>query len=196
MTAMTAMTAAPKKENASGQGRAGLGREGLGRAGAGVHRPTRSHASFCLRLYLLVDKESGERRADSGRENECQDWPIDSTPTSPLLHTRCAMTSHPLSSVARTATATATAIATTANCHCPSAFSCLSSFYLIIIIIISSLAFRALHFLALLPFSGLGARRAWIGWALGCIFRHCASPWQMIGIRFSLVMKVTCIFLV
>jgi hypothetical protein len=68
MTAMTAMTAAPKKENASGQGRAGLGREGLGRAGAGVHRPTRSHASFCLRLYLLVDKESGERRADSGRE--------------------------------------------------------------------------------------------------------------------------------
>jgi len=44
-------------------------------AGAGVHRPARSHASFCLRLYL-VDKESrepradsGQRTADSGREN-------------------------------------------------------------------------------------------------------------------------------
>jgi len=37
-------------------------------AGAGVHRPARSHASFCLRLYL-VDKESGERTTDSGREN-------------------------------------------------------------------------------------------------------------------------------
>jgi hypothetical protein len=38
----------------------------------------------------------------------------------------------------------------------PSAFSCLSSFYLIIIII-SSLAFRALHFLGFASVFGLGS---------------------------------------
>jgi hypothetical protein len=71
-------------------------------------------------------------------------------------------------------------IAATATGH--STFSCLSSFYLIIIIIIIiilslslSFASRALHFfLALLPFSGLGARRAWMG--MGCIFVIVQAP--------------------
>jgi hypothetical protein len=77
-------------------------------AGAGVHRPTRSHASFCLRLYL-VDKESGERTAAERMPRFANR--LDPDYRSPLLHTRCAMTSHPSSSVARTATA-ATATAT------------------------------------------------------------------------------------
>lgn len=160
-------------------------------AGAGVHRPARSHASFCLRLYL-VDKESGERTADSGqRQRECHDSPIDSAPDyrSPLLHTRCAMTSHPSLSVARTATTT-TATAT-AQCIFMSLLI-LSNHHHHFITRVSCFAFSWLCF----RFRAWELRRAWIGWAWGCIFRHCASPWQMIGIRFSLVMKVTCIFLV
>jgi len=102
MTAMTAMTAAPKKENASGQGQGFI---------VPLARMPLSAFAF---ISSIRRAESGERTADSGqRQRECHDSPIDSAPDyrSPLLHTRCAMTSHPSSSVARTATTT-TATAT------------------------------------------------------------------------------------
>jgi hypothetical protein len=174
---MTAMTAAPKKENASGQGQ-------------GFIVPL---ARMPLSAFAFI---SSIRRAESGQRTAAERMPrfanrLGPDYRSPLLHTRCAMTSHPSSSVARTATATATTATATAQCIFMSLLI-LSNHHHHFITRVSCFAFSWLCF----RFRAWELRRAWIGWAWGCIFRHCASPWQMIGIRFSLVMKVTCIFLV
>jgi len=109
MTAMTAMTAAPKKENASGQGQGFI---------VPLARMPLSAFAF---ISSIRRAESRERTADSGQRTAAERMPrfanrLDPDYRSPLLHTRCAMTSHPSSSVARTATATATTATATAQC--------------------------------------------------------------------------------